>query len=476
MNLSRRDVFRLLGAAGAGSLLPSVTGRSVARANAPAIPKRVVFFYTEQGTLKPFWAPKAPGAPEASTITTPWSTREHTLGELHQPLVGLKDKLTFLDGLDMRSAFVDPTPSANAHVAGETHALVGDGRQSSTLAGGMSIDQYIARAINSPAPVTSLPSLELFIHTWGGDAGYESQPLYSGPGEAIPLSGNAGSAYDRLFPDGPRGTTQADRDEAARRIVERQAVLQYAQKNFAAVSGKLGRVDRDRLAAHAAAMNDLANRLALGSNVTCREPSRNIVSGSGALQYEYNADVMMRLAQTALACDLTRVVTVYASVPHNELFGYRSVGGTTDFHDMIHSTNGPNPPLFGNPEAMKIVKDYHSYVASMYAKLLRLLDQIPEADGGTLLDHTLVVWCGQLAAGDHSLDRLPYVLGGRMGGLVTPGRYVRYPRTQVEGRPPEETVGLAHNDLFVSLANMMGVPASTFGNAQVCKGALGGLT
>ncbi len=473
MNLGRRDVLRMLGAAGAGSLLPSAIGRSVARAEAPVIPKRIVFFYTEQGTLQPLWAPSAPNAPDASALTAPWSTNEHSLGELHAPLEGMKNRLLFLDGLDMVSNSVDPTGAANAHIGGETHSLVANSRQSSTLAGGASIDQLIAQAINAPTPVTSLPSLELYANEWASDAGGESHPLYSAAGAPIPLPGNPAAVYDRLFPNGPRGTTPAQRADAAKRIAERQAVLEYARKNFAAVGGKLGRLDRDRLAAHAAAMGDLSSRLALGSSASCREPDRNVTDGSGGRQYEYNVDVMMRLAQTALACDLTRVVTLYPTVPNNEVFGYRPVAGTTDFHDMIHQTNGQNATLKDNPEAMRIVKNYHLYIAGLYAKFLRLLDQIPEADGGTLLDHTLVVWCGQLAAGDHSLDRLPYILGGRLGGALKPGRYVRYPRTP---NGSGGTTGVAHNDLFVSLANMMGVPVNTFGNADVCKGALGGLT
>lgn len=142
---------------------------------------------------------------------------------------------------------------------------------------------------------------------------------------------------------------------------------------------------------------------------------------------------------------------------------------------MIHRTQGAAPQLDGNPTAMKIVKDYHTYHAKKFAQFLDLLAAIPEADGSTLLDHTLVVWCGQIAAGDHSLDHLPLVLGGGMGGAVTPGRYVRYPRKPDAQYWPAYSRGPAHNDLFVSLANMMGVSTNTFGASSVCKGPLAGL-
>ena len=61
-----------------------------------------------------------------------------------------------------------------------------------------------------------------------------------------------------------------------------------------------------------------------------------------------------------------------------------------------------------------------------------------------------------------------------MGGAVNAGRYVRYPRTP-NGDWPAYSRGPAHNDLFIALANMMGVPTATFGNPSVCTGPLGGL-
>ena len=39
----------------------------------------------------------------------------------------------------------------------------------------------------------------------------------------------------------------------------------------------------------------------------------------------------------------------------------------------------------------------------------------------------------------------------------------------------EDTVGRPHNDLFVSLANAMDIPITTFGNARACNGAIAAL-
>lgn len=486
MNFSRRNLLRMMGLAGAGVVLPSLLdGPRIAGAAPSGIPRRVLFFYTEQGSLRfyrnevltNFWTPIAPGAPAATSLTTPWSTTTHTLGELHQPLAAYKNRLLFLDGLDMRSAHVDPVGPANAHIHGNTHAMTSANRQTSSIAGGISIDQFIARGLNNPTPVTRVPSLELYVSADGGDGNGEALPLYASPGQPLPISGSTMTAYDRLFPNGPTGTSPEEQAKLAAMIARQQAVLDYARDDFSALGSRLGRADRERLSAHAAAVSDLSKSIAVGARA-CVEPERGITNGTNT--YQKRADVMMRLAQTAFACDLTRVVTLYLTQPPDDLIGYTSVGGTADFHDMVHKTNGwgPNtqgPELAGNPAAMQIVKNCHIYYAQQFERLLALLDAIPEADGGTMLDHTLVLWCGQLGAGDHSLDMLPYILAGRGGGTVTSGRYVRYPRVPDPEWWPIYSRGPAHSDLFVWLANAMGVATNSFGNAAVCKGPLAGI-
>jgi hypothetical protein len=496
MKISRRNVLQILGLAGASYGASTLLGASPVRAGGPTVPKRIVFFYTEHGTLKqfnddgslkPFWTPTVNGAPDALSIQKPWSTTDFTLRDIHQPLVAHQKNILLLDGIDMLSSNVDPTGAANAHIGGETHALVAANRLSDKLAGGPSIDQFIAQSLNSPAPLTVLPSLEVFISPWQHDAGggsAEASPLYADAGMPIPIYGDVNKIYDRMFPNGPQGTSDAEKAKAAKLLAQQNSAIEAAYARFKSVSSRSSALDKARLDAHAQALRDLESRLALASATSCTPPDKatitggavvNTVDGQEGQSYEANADVLMRLVQTSLACDLTRVATLYVPVPPDDVFGYTSVGGTTDFHDMVHKTNGAKPALGDDPAAIGIMKAYQTYNAKMFAKFLDLLAAIPEADGTTLLDNTLVVWCGQIAAGDHSLDNIPYVLAGGLGGAVKTGRYVRYPRVKDMSLWPIYSSGPAHNDLFVTLANLMDVKTSTFGNPAVCKGPLAGL-
>lgn len=495
MKVNRRDLFNLLGVAGASTLL----GRGgVARADAGMIPRRLVFYYTggtlkqcvangtSPATLKPFWAPDAPGAPNPHSIATPWSTSNFTMRDIHQPLVPFQKKLLFLDGIDMRSSALDPLQADNAHIAGATHAMTGIGRKTPGLAGGISIDQFIARAINNPAPVTAVPSLELGISSDSYPYENEQQqstnaPLYAGAGQPIGLSTNPLNAYKRLLPNGPSNAAAEAQAKLALRIKRRKSVLDYARREFGKQSSQLGKLDRDRLDAHASSIRDLESRLSVPPNSACSQPtSASIVAAvagkNGPASFKAHTDVMFQLTQVALACDLTRVVTVVGGAIPYEQFGYvAGMSGSSDFHDLCHKTNGFDAPLANDAAAIATVKACHTAESVLFAQFLGLLDAVPEADGSSLLDNTLVVWCGQIAGHDHSLDHIPYVLAGGMRGGVTPGRYVRYPRTVNTTDWPMYSNGPAHNDLFVKLANLMGVQTGTFGNPGVCKGPLAGL-
>jgi len=446
--LNRRRLLQVLGAGAATGLwreaLPD------ARAAEPEIPRRLVFFYTQQGTLRDLWAPTG-------------TETDFALGELHKDsLEAHQQKLLFLDGLDMRSNDVDPTQPANAHYGGTTHSLTGVNRKSGTLPSRYSIDQFIASEINKGTPLTKVPSLELAVR----DVSFGEWALSFGEtGAPMPFETDPGAAYDRVF----GGFVPPDDGAAQARAAQDEAVLGWAAGEFDAMTPKLGKEDRSKLAAHAAALRDLQARLNLAPTVACSPPTRegeDSYAGDwgDSSAYPVIADMHMRLAAASLACDLTRVVTIALPELPSELVGYTPGAlGASDLHDLVHKT-AENGQLKDDADAVLPIKRYHQLHSKQFATLLALLDGVPESDGGSLLDHTLVLWCGQLGSGSHDLGQLPWILAGGGGGFVTPGRHVKYARPNNQGP--------SHNDLFVSLANYMGLPITSFGNAEVSKGPL----
>ena len=98
----------------------------------------------------------------------------------------------------------------------------------------------------------------------------------------------------------------------------------------------------------------------------------------------------------------------------------------------------------------------------MYAKVAFILDQLaslPESDGQTLLDHTLVFVYSHIGEGSHDLSRLPWMVIGDAHGYLKMGQYIRCPifdpgsgqiTTDDKGSRKWNVRGRAHNDLFVT--------------------------
>ena len=451
MRFSRRNMLQLLGMGAAASALP---GPFLSRAKAADIPKRIVFFYTNHGSHRPAWLPVGVGGAAATEDA-------FELGELHQPIATYKKDLLLIDGIDMLSSDVQTGSAANAHIRGHCHSMTAKEMADANLAGGISIDQHIAQAINKAGALTPLRSLEI-----GVDSNQESRISFAGPSQQLPIEGNPNNTFKRLFPSGAApGGAMMPMDHTAE---QQKSVLDFVSKQYGALSPKLGKADREKLEAHADIVRDLETRLSIGTQRSCTAPMLAAAGSRSdyATWYQNTGDSFMRLIQAAFACDLTRVVTFNMEAIPDGMSGYTGKFGTTDMHDLIHKVAQRGDPLSKNTEAIALVKKFHTEYAKQFAKLLGYLAAIPESDGTTALNHTIVLWCGEIAEGNHDLHMLPWLIAGQGGGSIKTGRYLKVPRS------PEAR---GHNDLFVALANAMGSPITTFGAASVCKGALPGL-
>lgn len=454
--MSRRSALQLLGMGAAASMMP---GRFVSRARAADdIPKRIVFFYTNHGSHRPAWLPVGVGG-AAPTETA------YDFGEIHQPLAQYKKNILLIDGLDMLSSDVQTGSAANAHIRGHCHSMTSKEMADANLAGGISIDQHIAQALKKNGVITALPSLEI-----GVDSNSESRISFSGPSQQLPIEGNPANTFKRLFPSGaaPSGSMMPVDNSGA----QQKSVLDFVAGEFAQLAPKLSREDRTKLEAHADLVRDLETRLSLGGTQrSCTAPTITAAPAQRndyAAWYQATGDSFMRLIQAAFACDLTRVVTFNMEAIPDTMSGYAGTSfGTTDMHDLIHkAAPSSGDALAKNTQAVSVIKKFHTEYAKQFAKLLGYLAAIPEADGSTALDHTMVLWCGEIAEGNHDLHKLPWLIAGQGGGSIKTGRYL-----QVSRSPKAR----GHNDLYVALANAMGSNITTFGTASVCQGALPGL-
>lgn len=492
MNPTRRNLLRALGLLGPAYFLPSLRKRGV-RAAAPAIPTRILFFYTPHGQLLRQWV-AAPAGASAPTETN------FALGPSLQPLAPFQSQLTLVEGLDFISEYPDTSQATNGHIGGQTHALSSIGRLGPSIAGGISIDQLIANGINSPTPVTQLPSLQLSARYNGGIAPFLTS--WAGANSLVAPQTDPAAVYTSMFPNGASSTNGAAQAAAAALARRRQSVLDAVLGEFAAVKAPLSAADQTKLDSQATLIRSLETQLKLSSSVTCAPPNQASVTsaykadcpyGAGDLCIQDAVTAFTSLAVAALACDITRVITLDVDTLPDAIFSANpNVPAAGGIHGFLHGMDDSdwfsndrfgtkNSISTGAEDATNIqtATSFYAMYAQMLANLLQQLAAVPEPDGTTLLDHTIVVWCSEFGSPNHIYSVVDYLLAGGGAAGLTPGRYLSIPRVPQAYKSADYYVnnGVPHSNLFVSLANLMGLGGvTTFGNPKTCTGPLTQLT
>jgi hypothetical protein len=166
------------------------------------------------------------------------------------------------------------------------------------------------------------------------------------------------------------------------------------------------------------------------------------------------ADLLLDVLAAAFACDLTRVASYQISTSLNRL-RYPWLDSLGEGHALSHS--GPS-----DVDAHDQLIRRQTWHSGRLAYLLSRLASIPEVDGTTVLDNTLVLWGNEVSLGyTHSHENMPFLLAGG-GWHFRTGRYITY-----QSAP--------HNNLLVSVLNAMGLPNTTFGQTDLSTGPLSGL-
>jgi len=290
------------------------------------------------------------------------------------------------------------------------------------------------------------------------------------------------AVWDRLFP-----AAVADQAEQARR---QTAVSTFVRGDYDRLLSRLGAEDRRKVEQMRALRDDLEARRTLVSSRAANRPPDTLVDPYRDLgrdvydgeHYELRVEVMTKLAAAALHSDATRVVTLRISRPPDDRWGYtKGRWGTRDWHDLDHKVSGSNRErdLSDPATAVDLITSMQRRWSDHARAVLDELASLEETDGQSLLDHTLVLINCHIADGSHDITRLPWIVVGDAHGQLRTDQYVRFLREWRDGsRPPSydggqwRTRGRPHNDLFITLAKVMGIEVDTFGQPEVASGPI----
>jgi hypothetical protein len=449
--MHRRRFLQSAGLAGGTLFLPSLLSKRALAQAAP--PKRLIVMFTQHGFVYDSVRIRPPGTSANADFDVALTDLDDSqLSRVVRPLGAFKDKLTVVDGLALVSAEGDVV--FNEHDKGTRHALTGAPirrTDAGAVGGGPSIDQLIARQVAAPGRLASLE--------FGVTGATNGGAIFRDAGQPLPPDGNAGAAFARLFP--PTATTNLS---AADRVRAGQAsVLDLVADRYDALLPRLSGEDRQKLQLHRDLIRSAEQRVQSLQQLQCARPDEPQVVDDFArnAHYESRFDAFVDLVAAALACDLTRVVTLQLSQLRNDHLG---IAG--DVHaDFAHNSET-------NPQAIEVMSRYGEIHAEHFRRLLVALDAIPEGNG-TLLDNCAVLWCSELATGTHKFNIWPAFVAGGCGGALRTGRYLRYAPATPNPNPnptwPGVTplVGRPHQELLLALATAMGAPQNGLGAREM---------
>jgi hypothetical protein len=439
---SRRSFLRNAGAASALAPFLPLFAR---QADAAAIPRRLVIVTTPNGVSRYDTWFNITGSETAMVLSDvtrplePFKADMIAFDRFRNPAYGgrlghSKACSQLLVGRDSVSV-----------VAGRSTEQVGDHIRGT----GMSIDHHIAKALVAKAP-TKFPILN-----WGilASAAHSVDRLgamvsYQEARQPVVPEINPYKMFTNVFGNLQPGMSNGGQP-ADPRLGDKQTILDLVKTDLQRLSGKLGALDRKRMDAHMEAIRaverslDPVNNPGAPTRMDCSLPAPAPAinfSTDRLSNLKTLSDPVIKMLTMALACDLTRVVTLQLSITTTQMIADEIGFTATGLHDRSH--------VGGNMELMKFQQ---WMAANPITKLLQALKDTKEADGTPLLDHTAVLWIQEFAdASGHIQQPVPMLAFGKAGGHWKPGRLLK-----LGSRP--------HTDMFVSLCEAMGLPDKSFG-------------
>lgn len=413
-------------------------GRSSAQATPP---RRFVLMFFGMGLVRTKWKPRSPGALPASG----------DISELLAPLNDLRNNITVVSDLGNPARHVF---EGDNHRRTNTTILTNARPQDDQLGGGESVDQAAARLLSAPG---MRPSVLLPVAQEGGPSLHFSEV----GGVVSPVTRNPSSpreAAEFLFASLPGDPMETGAPSLRERLTrDRGSVIDAVSGNLGELRRRLPASDRAILDAHAEHLHALTMRNNMPpSSIACEAPDLSTLPSlsrsDGSRRDNESAPAQIDNLVRAMACDITRVGSIYFNAAHDPRFPWlfggsesAAVAGFDNWHDMIH--NGQTNGADSDPGVPNLVRGQTFYI-EQFAYLIRRLQETPDIDGqSTLFDNTLVLFMTDFGHHNHGTYDIPAILAG-MPSQVALGQYV-----QARGH----TIGDLHNTVLSKL----GAPAGT---------------
>jgi hypothetical protein len=394
--------------AGSGAAVAGVGRAIVPATTATGAPLRMAFVYVPNGVNLSRWWPKTEG-------------KGFELNRTMEPLERVKEQIQVISGLDQINATGGkdgPGDHARACATFLT-GLRAKKTSGADIHAGVSIDQVAAHQVGH---LTRFPSLELACDAVrksgncdsGYSCAYQFNLSWSTPTMPLAPEPNPRLAFERLFGAGLPG----ERGQNFRLRQEQQrSILDFVLDDTRALQRELGRPDQQKLAEFLTSVREIERRIQQAERFRdVPEPAAETPAGIPASFLEH-VQLMYDLLFLAFRTDSTRVATfLLANEGSNRTFPDIKI--TEGHHNLSHHQ--------GKKDTLEKIAQIDLWYMRQFGRFLERLDAAKDIDGNSLLHNSMIVYGSGNGDGNrHNHNNLPFVLAGRGGGTLSPGRYLK---------------------------------------------------
>lgn len=446
-NASRRQMLKGLsfgaGAVVLSPVLAQLKAEAAAAAGAAqALGKSRRFIFVVEGNglpwqqIQPVGISRAKEQQRDKIIDIPLS--DHALPRALEPINAWKDRVAIVQGLSGKIA--GGGHSNNYGALGVYNCDGGVGN--SGMAKSETIDVAIGKKLGGIFPHVGLGMIE-----------QDSAVVYNcsawDRGKPMPTTCQPMAAYGNLFGSVAGGDARAE-------FLSTTNVLDFLTDDIKKLRAAVGSAEKDKLEAHLSAYESMRERQS-----RLNEIENTLRKHAPVLGDKYKSgvetdrlDAQFDLAAAALIGGLTHSVTLSSGVG-DPFFSIKFTGLGINFakHGIGHGGN------FNGMSWDVMSTTIRRFHFELIARLMKKLEAVPEA-GGTMLDHTTIVYLSDAAEGHHSRCwEWPFVVIGNGGGTLKGGRYIEYPYW---GKPGHREIG----NLYTTFLHTVGDKRSYFGQHE----------
>jgi hypothetical protein len=479
----RRFLKGVAGAALATPFLPSLVERAARGQAAPAAPRRLVIFYTNNGCLTNRWFPTVENGPITAASLT---------GTTLAGLSSFAPKLLFPRGLAMFpkgtiNGYFDPHDQG----MGSKLTAAPIDPAGSHWATSQSLDWVAANLVN---PATKSP---LVLSVGSAFANVKGIVSYSAAQTPYTPETNPANVYKTLSGAFISSTPTTTADY---KVLQGNSIMDLVKGDLDAFKRlNMSKADQQKVADWQSLLRQTEVKVVTAAcnaaNATALGVTDATIKAAGgrdmATAFTKGGDMMLELITLTMMCDLNRVMIM--QWPGFVTFTWDGMNHQYDHHGLSHRNGSVAVGGTCAAGVLDMIAQIDNWYAGKYAKLVGLIDAVKEGDK-TMLDNSAVMWLPELADGNaHNNNNLPIVIAGSSGGYLKQGVSVNLDTktlgtgnseascatgTTVSFNTGSSTGNVPLNKLHVTLLNALGAtnngaPITQFGTmdtSDVSKG------